>query len=118
MFEGTFNDVNDLNRILITFTLPDGTTTNKKYNLDSTIDNVCDTICIENKLEPNKYSLILSEKTDYNLEFDRTLGYYKDLNIPIEKFHIIAQSSAKHYSTMTICENDVDVMVFQMSKEG
>ncbi|ORY16197.1 ras GEF [Neocallimastix californiae] len=118
VFEESSNDISDLNKIQIKFTFPDGSTSNKQFNLDSTIDNVCDAICISKQLDPNKHSLILTEKTDYRLEFDRTLGYYKDLNIPIDRFHVIAQSSSKHYSTMIICENDVDVMVFQMSKEG
>jgi len=119
VFEGSYSDVADLNKVMISFTMPDGITINQKFSLDSTLDYVCDSICIINKLDPNNHGLILSDKTDYNLEYDRTLLYYKDLNIPIEKFHVIKQkSSGKHYSTMTIIENDIDVMVFQMSKEG
>ncbi|KAG4081437.1 hypothetical protein H8356DRAFT_1091337, partial [Neocallimastix lanati (nom. inval.)] len=105
VFEESSNDISDLNKIQIKFTFPDGSTSNKQFNLDSTIDNVCDAICISKQLDPNKHSLILTEKTDYRLEFDRTLGYYKDLNIPIDRFHVIAQSSSKHYSTMIIISN-------------
>ncbi|ORX83849.1 ras GEF [Anaeromyces robustus] len=118
LFDVNINDINDINKVSINIILPDKTILNQKFNLDSTLDYVCDSICISNKLDLNNHSLILTEKPDYNLEFDRTLGYYKDLKIPINKMTIVQQSSGKHYSTMTICENDVDVMLFQMSKEG
>jgi len=119
LFEEIAPDVTDLNKISISITLPDNTVLHQKFNLDCPVDYLCDSICISNKLDPNNHGLILTQKPDYNLEFDRTLGYYRDLNIPIEAVTVIPQSSGdKHYSTMTICENDVDVMVFQMSRDG
>ena len=118
LFEEIPSEVKDMNKISISIALPDNKILNQKFNLDCPIDYLCDSICISNKLDPNTHGLILTQRPDFTLEFDRTIGYYRDLNIPIEAITIIPQSTGKHYSTMTQCENGVDVMVFQMSREG
>jgi len=118
LFEEIPSEVKDINKISISIALPDNTILNQKFNLDCPIDYLCDSICISNKLDPNNHGLILTQRPDFTLEFDRTIGYYRDQNIPIESITIIPQSTGKNYSTMTQCENGVDVMVFQMSREG
>ena len=112
------DSIADINKISIEITLPDKTVVTEKFPLESTIDDFFDSVCEHHKLEVIHYGIILTEQPDYNIEYDRTLGYYKELNIPIKKISVIPQSTGKHYSTMTVCENDVDVMVLQMSREG